>query len=244
MNQVRSLLAAAQARGVHGSISHSTGDDEDDPDYLPSDVDELDEFSYIPWSRHRHQASYKFQPFTEPQKAGVELLNSGEFGRIGAKKIVNIRRKLKDREMGHNGRRKGLERDFVRVSKSHFVCRRMSLYGLPPSIRTSHPIGTAQLSPITLATLILVNILRASYLHACVLQVSHREMLFADSSFYYTCCQGSEQCFYFQHCYEGLTTNTSRLASPCLRYKGSIRFYDQGPREEDFRAVAYFHSRP
>jgi DDB1- and CUL4-associated factor 11 len=135
MDQVRLLLAAAQSRGILGSVRN---DDEDGPpDYIEDD-DEDNRLSYgLPWHRRQLQVKDWFKPVTEPQKAGVELMNGGEFGRLGAKKLVNVRRKLKERELGgRNGRRKGLKKDdLARVSKTRLVCSSLSLCEIPPSIR-------------------------------------------------------------------------------------------------------------
>lgn len=124
MDQVRLLLTAAQSRGIRGSIGLAA-DEDDDPDYVPYEENDI----YFPWTRQRPQESSWFKPVTEPQTAGVELMNGGEFGRLGAKKTINARRRLKEREMGRMGRKsifKGMmKEDFSRVRQS-IVCRRLS----------------------------------------------------------------------------------------------------------------------
>ena len=119
MDQVRLLLAAAQSRGIRGSISVSPDDEDDDPDYVPDDDDEDDRLEYyLPWGRRRSQPKKWFKPVTEPQKAGVELMTGGEFGRLRAKKVTNVRKMLKMRELGRKTRGGGVEKeDFARVSK-------------------------------------------------------------------------------------------------------------------------------
>ncbi|KAF8203916.1 WD40-repeat-containing domain protein [Pholiota molesta] len=52
-------------------------DEEDDGDYMEED----DEDVYSP----AHQSTQWFPPVTEPQQAGLDLLASGEFGRVGVK---------------------------------------------------------------------------------------------------------------------------------------------------------------
>jgi WD repeat-containing protein 23 len=52
-------------------------DEEDDGDYMEED----DEDVYSP----SHQSTQWFPPVTEPQQAGLDLLASGEFGRVGVK---------------------------------------------------------------------------------------------------------------------------------------------------------------
>jgi hypothetical protein len=120
MDQVRLLLAAAQSRNRRGPLTIPTDDEDDDPDYVPEDDDDEDRLSfYLPWVRRRPQSKRWFKPVTEPEKAGVELMNGGEFGRLRAKKVVNIRRMLKERESGRKGRGKGVEKgDFARVSNT------------------------------------------------------------------------------------------------------------------------------
>ncbi|KAF8591926.1 WD40 repeat-like protein [Ramaria rubella] len=93
-------------------------DDDNDPDYVPENDDEDDEdsrpYTFI-WGRQQPKTKKWFKPVTEPQKAGVELLNSGEFGRLGSKRRHNIRRMVKTREMGFNGRGRGMKKeDFAR----------------------------------------------------------------------------------------------------------------------------------
>jgi len=113
------LLAAGQSRGIQGSISVSADNEDDDPDYVPDDNDDDDRLSYyLPWGRRPHQPKNWFKPVTEPQKAGVELMAGGDFGRLRAKKIENVWKMLKERELGRKGRGRGTEReDFVRVRK-------------------------------------------------------------------------------------------------------------------------------
>lgn len=136
MDQVRLLLAAAQSRGIRGSISVSVEDD-DDPDYDPGDYED-DRLSYsLPWGRHRSQPKSWFQPVTEPQKAGVELMAGGEFGRLRAKKIVNVRRMLRERELGCKGRGRGIEKeDFARVSQNFLFAAGCRIFGLSLLVRT------------------------------------------------------------------------------------------------------------
>jgi hypothetical protein len=74
-----------------GALLSSTGqwedddDDEDDADYDPNNEDD-DYESYPYFSRSDRAASPAEAPVSEPQEAGVKLLNSGEFGRITSHK--------------------------------------------------------------------------------------------------------------------------------------------------------------
>jgi WD repeat-containing protein 23 len=59
-----------------------TGDDEDEEDSAEGGDDDDEEANYDSVRRASHQW---FPEVTEPQKAGVELLMSGDFGRVGNK---------------------------------------------------------------------------------------------------------------------------------------------------------------
>ncbi|KAH6916627.1 WD-repeat-containing protein [Coprinopsis sp. MPI-PUGE-AT-0042] len=73
-----------------GALLSSTGqwedddDDDDDGDYDPNNDD--DDYSYPYLSRSERGTSPDEAPVSEPQEAGVRLLNSGEFGRITSHK--------------------------------------------------------------------------------------------------------------------------------------------------------------
>ncbi|KAF8504268.1 WD40-repeat-containing domain protein [Gautieria morchelliformis] len=169
MDQVRLLLAAAQSRSRREPLTVPTDDEDDDPDYIPEDDDDEDRLSfYLPWGRRRPQSKNWFKPVTEPQKAGVELLNGGEFGRLRAKKVVNIRRMLKERELGRKGRGKGVEKDdFARNLTPNSDGTIVANYG---SNAYSGQYSAGE-DP------------------TFVPQVLHPETSSADSSFYYSCCQ-------------------------------------------------------
>jgi WD repeat-containing protein 23 len=61
-------------------------DDNEDDEYVPDDDDDEDEDDFM--TRRRYMSRRQRQwipPATEPQAAGVELLNSGDFGYLGPK---------------------------------------------------------------------------------------------------------------------------------------------------------------
>lgn len=75
-------------------------DEDDDDDYIPIDDDDDDEDGYGRATRSR--ARPFFPPVTEPKKEGLELLASGDFGRVGVKSRSrrnrgNITRTILDR---------------------------------------------------------------------------------------------------------------------------------------------------
>ena len=126
IEQLRMLLEAAQARGLRAvpvSQPEEDEDDEDDDDeFVPDDELEEDEGqelfsrSGFPWIRRPAPTRNWFKPVTEPQQAGIQVLNSGDFGRLRAKKQQNIRRLLKQREMGMGHKGRGFHKeDFSRV---------------------------------------------------------------------------------------------------------------------------------
>ncbi|KIJ38443.1 hypothetical protein M422DRAFT_258810 [Sphaerobolus stellatus SS14] len=118
IEQVRMLLDAARARGLRATVAQ-LDEDEEDEDYVPDGQFEEDEEEEEivnrrpwPWSRRRVVVAKNwFKPVLEPQKAGVELMHSGDFGRLKSKKRQNIRRVLKGREMGMRGRGRGLHKE-------------------------------------------------------------------------------------------------------------------------------------
>lgn len=59
-------------------------DDDEEIELVEEDEDDDD---YVPWNRRVYDPAPEpiFSPVTEPQEAGVNLLNSGEFGRVGYK---------------------------------------------------------------------------------------------------------------------------------------------------------------
>lgn len=75
--RLMSVGAAARIGNNRVTIQHEDFEDEDDGDYM----DEDDEDDHSP----SHQSSQWFPPVTEPQQAGLDLLASGEFGRVGIK---------------------------------------------------------------------------------------------------------------------------------------------------------------
>lgn len=72
---------------------HNDGDDEDDPDYEDDDDGEPDYYRSL-----RQAPKQWFPPVTEPSEAGVQLLNSGEYGRIANK----IRKNRKERNLARS----------------------------------------------------------------------------------------------------------------------------------------------
>ncbi|GJJ09620.1 hypothetical protein Clacol_003843 [Clathrus columnatus] len=99
LDQVRLLLAAAQSRQLQMADEDEEDEEEDDDD------DSMHYTSGAFGHRRPHSSKAWFKPFTEAQEAGVQLLYSGEFGRLSAKKSDNIRRMLKGREsrIPHHG---------------------------------------------------------------------------------------------------------------------------------------------
>ncbi|PPQ77004.1 hypothetical protein CVT25_014821 [Psilocybe cyanescens] len=72
-------------------------DDDDDDDYIPIEDEDEDGFS-----RPRRRTRPFFPPVTEPKKEGLELLASGDFGRVGVKSRgrrnrINIARTILDK---------------------------------------------------------------------------------------------------------------------------------------------------
>jgi hypothetical protein len=109
LRQIQLLLQAASAGGLSTAFIGEDEDEDDDEDYVPEDT--------LPrYRRRRREASKWFEPVTEPQKAGLQLLKSGDFGRLTAQKKHNFRRSLRQREMGFKGRGKGFyKEDFSKV---------------------------------------------------------------------------------------------------------------------------------
>lgn len=104
------MLEAAQSRGFRANIP-ALDEDEDEDD----DASMTSNYFWSPRSQ-THPRKW-FEPITKPQEAGLKLLRSGDFGRLAAKKQSNIRRLLKQREMGLKGRGKGFyKEDFSRVN--------------------------------------------------------------------------------------------------------------------------------
>ncbi|KAH9486363.1 LEC14B-like protein [Psilocybe cubensis] len=71
---------SASARAHHSMVAD---DDDDDDEYIPIDDDDDDEDTYNRPARRRGRPF--FPPVTEPKKEGLELLASGDFGRVGVK---------------------------------------------------------------------------------------------------------------------------------------------------------------
>jgi len=74
MARLLSVTRASDNRATHHHQPEV--DDDDDEDYMDDDDEE--------YPSRRPMRPF-FPPVTEPQKAGVELLASGEFGRVGVK---------------------------------------------------------------------------------------------------------------------------------------------------------------
>lgn len=60
---------------------HIIEDDEDDEDYMTVEDDDDELYGH----QRRTRSRPFFPPVTEPQKEGLELLASGDFGRVGVK---------------------------------------------------------------------------------------------------------------------------------------------------------------
>ncbi|KIY73538.1 WD40 repeat-like protein [Cylindrobasidium torrendii FP15055 ss-10] len=96
-------------------LSHG---DDDDIEFVE---DEEDDEQYLPWSRRGHSLvpGDTFSPVKEPQEAGVNLLNSGEFGRVGYKEAArnsetpeqSITKLIRQRYEGVGRRRSALSRE-------------------------------------------------------------------------------------------------------------------------------------
>ena len=86
-------LAQAIRRARQGE-SQSPADNEDNDD----DDDDEGGDSYYIRQENRRDISELFPPVIEPQKAGQDLLNSGEFGKISTKQsTINLARLLRKR---------------------------------------------------------------------------------------------------------------------------------------------------
>ena len=79
LSDLRALLSARNAAA-------SLLDDNEDDEYVPDDDEDDDTDNYFTRRRQMSQRQKQWiPPVTEPQAAGVELLNSGDFGYLGPK---------------------------------------------------------------------------------------------------------------------------------------------------------------
>lgn len=157
---------------------------------VDNDEDDEDDGVYDPvWDRRRPpRGSGKwFTPVEEPQKAGVDLLMSGEFGRVQRK--IDTQRKRDNVAKALLARRSRLRRTYREdITSVSIVCITLYVTIFISCSRLLFLTPTEPLSLLTITIFILASSLtvrasRTSY-------QNHQTILSTDSMFYYTCCQG------------------------------------------------------
>jgi hypothetical protein len=173
--QTLSRILSNTPRAFDASVDEE-GDDDDDGSDEPS----------YDTSFHRPMYCW-FSPHTEPQNEGVELLLSGDFGRVGLKinterKNLNITRSLLSRP--HRSMPASCQEQYSNVNLLPFASFTSRLLIVR---RISSQTQMGLLSPRTNLTFIQLNFqpVRTTNLSRC-----SPLPLLLDSSFYYTCAQG------------------------------------------------------
>jgi WD repeat-containing protein 23 len=113
------LLGGAAATFGHISAPNTVENDDSDPDYIDEEDDDDDLGSY--YGRYQRTNHQWFPAITEPQEAGLNLLMSGEFGRVGQRlgsrrSNMDVARLLRDR--GTKTRPSNYKEDIASVSLS------------------------------------------------------------------------------------------------------------------------------
>lgn len=179
-------ITVADLRSLLNPGALDLEDDEDDEDYRP-DQDSDDESAYYDNYRPRQW----FPPVLEPQDEGVELLKSGDFGRVGTKMnglygSGNLARTIINRSTR--------PQPYPALYKEDYA----SVCPFPPHVSISAhrelrnwcQTAMVQLSQRTMLTYTPDSTPKVLFL--VLLSMTCSDMSFPpDSSFYYTCSQGN-----------------------------------------------------
>jgi hypothetical protein len=100
LQELSRLLGGAAATFGHIPTQRSVENDDSDPDYVDEEEEDEDTGSY--YGQYQRTAHQWFPAVTEPQEAGLHLLMSGEFGRVGQRlgqkrNNTDVARLLRDR---------------------------------------------------------------------------------------------------------------------------------------------------
>ncbi|KAJ3761903.1 WD40-repeat-containing domain protein [Lentinula raphanica] len=120
-NKITDLIASAQSRDNRSfaaalvnllSADSEQEEDDQDQDYHDEEEEEDDEESF----RVLHNSNFAFKPHTTPQAAGVDLIKSGEFGRV----VPKIKARKNDRNLANIFNRR-LDRPHPAIYKEDYV---------------------------------------------------------------------------------------------------------------------------